>query len=489
MAASVLILLLASLWMAGFTNDDAFISFRYAKNLATGYGLVFNRGERVEGYTNFLWVLLLAGAWKISSNLVLVSKTVGIFSNCLTLLCSYHLCRMLRTKTGPLHGLALVLIGGSTAFVRSGFDGLETPLFTMLLCGGVLAYLKGLRASTAKKGEGWLAGSSLIFALLVLTRPDGGLAYGLTWLHAAWRFRSCQKNLVIFSLPMLLLFLPYFAWRWHYYGFILPNTYYAKGPGSIALYAHGAARIRNFLGKETGGILIASAVGLSILLFPTLETTVIGLAAGSRLIFTFWSGGVTAGYFHFLVPALPLIWILIEWVLYAWMQAAQQGTRGSFLLVSLFGLLFAGQVLDFVHYRSQYIEPERVGLEHAHISLGCWLKANSPPGATVAVGDIGAIGYFSGLRVLDLDGLVDTHIAHLPGTFGTKTDPHYVLAQSPDFIVLRVRRCQPDPADVFLPADSAIFLEPGFQQNYQRQSCWDFFPTYHLLVYGRNKLF
>ena len=42
--------------------DDAFISFRYARNLLDGHGLVWNPGERVEGYTNFLWTILLAGA-------------------------------------------------------------------------------------------------------------------------------------------------------------------------------------------------------------------------------------------------------------------------------------------------------------------------------------------------------------------------------------------------------------------------------------------
>src|SRR5262245_60209180 len=43
-----------------FVIDDAFISLRYARNLATGHGLVYNAGERVEGYTNFLWALFLA---------------------------------------------------------------------------------------------------------------------------------------------------------------------------------------------------------------------------------------------------------------------------------------------------------------------------------------------------------------------------------------------------------------------------------------------
>ena len=55
-------------WLASvawFLCDDAFISFRYVRNLVEGHGLVFNIGERVEGYSNFLWVLELAALWKL----------------------------------------------------------------------------------------------------------------------------------------------------------------------------------------------------------------------------------------------------------------------------------------------------------------------------------------------------------------------------------------------------------------------------------------
>ena len=49
-----------------FFYDDAFITFRYAANLAHGHGLVFNPGERVEGYSNFLWTVLLGiGCWQL----------------------------------------------------------------------------------------------------------------------------------------------------------------------------------------------------------------------------------------------------------------------------------------------------------------------------------------------------------------------------------------------------------------------------------------
>ena len=66
LAVAALLPWLLLAWLAEaawFLTDDAFISFRYARNLLEGNGLVFNPGERVEGYSNFLWVLELAALW------------------------------------------------------------------------------------------------------------------------------------------------------------------------------------------------------------------------------------------------------------------------------------------------------------------------------------------------------------------------------------------------------------------------------------------
>ena len=57
-ACAVLGILFA--YSIAWTCDDAWISFRYARNFVEGLGLVFNPGERVEGYTNFSWTLLAA---------------------------------------------------------------------------------------------------------------------------------------------------------------------------------------------------------------------------------------------------------------------------------------------------------------------------------------------------------------------------------------------------------------------------------------------
>jgi hypothetical protein len=466
-----------------WTVEDAFIGFRYAQNLARGVGLVLNKGERVEGYTNFLWLVLLAGASKIGLDPVFVSKILGTLFNSLAIVACFELCRIASTKKGPMKGLALVLTASNGLFIATSVEGLETPLFTMLLCWMLVTYLRGLRDSGRKQAT-WLAGSSVISALLMMTRPDGGLTCSMLWLHAACRFRLKPRNALIFTLPAILLYTPYFIWRWHYYGFFFPNTYYAKVGGTLALYAHGAAEIGKFLSVQTGGLVVAAIVGLLALLFPCTETTVVGLAALSRLMFEFWSGGVTAGNSRFLVPALPLVWLLVEHFLASWLGFGRLKTRSSYLQIGVCGLLLAVQSLEFARFRRAR-EGESAGLERAHVSLGRWLKENSGSEAKVAVGDIGAIGFWSDLRILDLDGLGDAYIAHRPGRFGDKGDAQYVLSQHPDFIVLRVRRCEPQLAD-FLPIDGKIYADPLFQSSFERRSCWEFNANNYLLLFHRK---
>ncbi len=486
LALSCVWLVVASVWIWGYTLDDAFIGFRYAQNLAAGRGLVFNEGERVEGYTNFLWIILLAAVPNLSAHVVLAAKVLGILFNVLTLVVCFFLGGTTPSTKAPFYGGALLLIGSNAALIASGVDGLETPLFTLLMSSAVLAYLKGLRAAAPREQAAWLAAASFLFGLLVLTRPDGALTYALVWLHAAWRFRFRRRQLALFTIPFLLLFAPYFLWRWQYYGAFFPNTFYAKHGGSAMLFSRGAARIRNFLGLQGGGLLAAGAVALSAALFASSESTVLALAVLSRLLFELWSGGEWSGYFRFLVPTLPFLWILIERLLAGGVRVAGLGRRGACLLAGLLALMLANQMLHFLSLRRQLFEPHRIGFERAHVALGKWLKTNSPFNATIAVGDIGAVSFYSGLRVIDTAGLANTHVARLPGVLYGKADPGYVLSQKPQFIVLLVRRCDPKPEDFYAAMDKAIAAEAEFKVQYGRVNCWEYNPDYHLLLFARR---
>ena len=125
-------------------------------------------------------------------------------------------------------------------------------------------------------------------------------------------------------------------------------------------------------------------------------------------------------------------------------------------------------------------------MERAHIALGKWLDAHSPPDATVAVGDIGAIGWWSHRRILDLDGLTDTYISHLPGVYPERHDSRYVLRQAPDYLVLRTSNCLPETQDILFGMDQAVYADPQLSREYKWTSCWEFWPRYDLVLYEKR---
>jgi hypothetical protein len=78
---SVILFILMLVYVWNFTIDDAFISFRYSEHLANGFGLVWNIGQApVEGYTNFLWVLIIASLFLLKLNPVSSTKVIGLLS-------------------------------------------------------------------------------------------------------------------------------------------------------------------------------------------------------------------------------------------------------------------------------------------------------------------------------------------------------------------------------------------------------------------------
>ncbi|HEX9671069.1 MAG TPA: hypothetical protein VGC93_16500, partial [Thermoanaerobaculia bacterium] len=132
-AAALLLARAAHLWDPYLLVDDAFISFRYAANLAEGHGLVFNVGERVEGYTNFLWTLLLAGGAALGLDLPRLSVALAAAAGIAAIGLLARLARHALPETPLLAALPPLLwaaLGSQPRFVVSG---METLLFAALL--------------------------------------------------------------------------------------------------------------------------------------------------------------------------------------------------------------------------------------------------------------------------------------------------------------------------------------------------------------------
>lgn len=466
------------LWTYWLT-DDAYISFRYAQNLVAGRGLAYNIGERVEGYTNFLWTVLAALALWLGGDLSFLAFLAGAALAIGLLLLTYRLgARLL----GPAWGLAAALICATSqpllVYTARG-AGLETGLFALLALLGCDAWLR-CRAD-GRRGSALAAGCWL--ALATLTRPEGALLFGLTFIAAVYpqlaqlaqlmqdpNGRSATPSRRGVRLPglrvvapsrqqlatpawmlgvYLAIVLPWFLWRFSYYGDLLPNTFYAKTGGGLRAALRGL--------EYAGGFALTLAVPFVLLVLggfvkrtrePGNEGTRERGSQGTRESANQYLWSVVAVYtlyiivvggdhfpgYRFFVPLVPPLAVLLAAGLaasHAWLHRIAPRAATALLALAL-----AGHAALALGSSASYDAIIAGDHESAGIwgEIGAWLATETPPGASVAAMGAGAIAYQSDRVVIDMLGLTDRHIAHMTvagmgdGTPGhEKRDPAYVL--------------------------------------------------------------
>ena len=471
----------ALVWLATssvFLTDDAFISFRYAANFSAGDGLVFNPGaEPVEGYTNFLWVLLLAGFDAVG----LSPETVAFP---LSLLCTLGLWALVAAfgawMQAPSRWLGIVLapllLVATRSWIVWASGGLETRLFELLVFAGVFALcMEREKLADAESTPRPIAG--LCFGLAALTRPEGvllgALGFGAIALFLRDRWGKGVPWLVRSGAVFGGLVGAHFAFRRAYYGEWLPNTYYAK-VGS--------------LGWETGAkYLAAFALEYAVYLWiPFLVCGTVWFCRMGRAFVPALFGAVcvphalyvaSVGGDHFEYRPLDLYFPFAYLLLAAGAASLARSTASAVAV----GVACLGIVVGIVELprqaasqfpaeylagfpgaagkdarRDAYLDPGQslvyrlpllrsiaethrdllrdlssqfVGLrreEHAlflekAVTEGKRLRAlvesgRFPEDASIAICCVGAIPYYSGLRTLDKHGLTDEFVARLGDT-------------------------------------------------------------------------
>ena len=161
-----------------YTIDDAYISFRYARNLVEGHGLVYNVGEYVEGYTNFAWTLLIAVGLEFGVAPEAFVNALGLTFGVATFVFTYIVAERL-APAGPVPCIATWLLASTAIFNGHAVFGFETAMFAGHLMAGSARFLV---ESQDEKRYPW---SGLLFAFAALTRPEAPLFFGLLLLHLA----------------------------------------------------------------------------------------------------------------------------------------------------------------------------------------------------------------------------------------------------------------------------------------------------------------
>ena len=427
--------------------EDAFITFRYAEHLSQGLGLAFNHnGVLSEGYSNPLWLMMLAGAAGLGLDLLLVSRYLGLTAGVGLLALLWHGSRGI---DGPLRALPAMLIALSPVLVHNVGIGLETPFFALLGLASVWLFVRQVERSRTRWREQALL-TGLLLAL-GLTRPEGwwlpvvlACSLGLRDLFLRERTPGRYRWLALWG-PSYGLYL---AWKLLYFGQLLPNTYHCK-------VAHGFPSLTQrltvglsyalafFVSQPTMAALLVVLV-LWVAWRPRWRSATTLAAIASYLAFIVAVGGDELGfaYFRFFLCLIPLVCLLLAWCL-ADLQGSDlrlPPTRAVFLT----GVLLLGSQVYLDEFRFEspkrfrlpvlvqrlcdgITEPKALvghatywfrdfrhneynAIEHR---AGHFLGCVYPPGTLMAGEQAGQIPYFSGLEFLDLYGLVTTEITHV----------------------------------------------------------------------------
>jgi arabinofuranosyltransferase len=429
----------AFLYYQGFgLVDDAFISFRYVDNLVAGHGLVWNPGQPVEGYTNLLWLLLLAPFAALGYDLVLPAAILGTCFSVGTL----ELLRRLTARTLPqrpplVHALPPLLLALNPSFAHWTTSGMETAAF----CFFVLLAASALLEVRERRRPALVA---LAFCAAYLTRPEGAFVAGILLLaHVLFANEGTRRSRLteaaVLALPLAGVVLIHVGIRLSYYGHLLPNTFYAKVVFGELTWSRGVHHLLAFF--TCAGLLVLPGLLLLRAEAPLRRLLASGyLLLAAYLLYLLMIGGDHPAWNRFYLPllALPLVGL---GELVARLAAAVRARRPQ--LVAMLAALFI-VLLTIPGWRwgesSQinYIRASKIGSEWL---LKDFFGPSVPTDAFIAASGVGYIGYYTPNRILDTWGLNDTHIAHRPvrpnptKKFGhDKTDWVYVLSVKPDYI-------------------------------------------------------
>lgn len=422
-AAIPALTLLSLAWLAlgiahhwGHWLDDAYISFRYALNFAEGRGMVFNPGERVEGITNLGFALMIAPFAR--SNPLFAARVMGITSTVASLLLLVAWGR--RSQLGaPAMAAALAVLVLPPWVPFAAVQGLETPVVMALVTLGWSRYA----AEREGRGAPW-AGAAM--GLAPAMRPDAAILAALIGLWHTLRGGPWNRRVGAAVLAVLLGAAGLVGLKLHWFGAILPNTFYAK-TGAFPFYG-GQQYLLTFLQAPSPAFGALTLLTLALALGRALrrdDRALPGLVMLSWLGMAWVVNGDFFANFRLLVPAWPALAGAVGLLV-----AALPGRFGPSLgalavLASLAPMLRVSEL-------SRPVDRERFPRTSARITMldaplfapwqakdwdrvlgdawtypTAWILTNTSPNERVGMTDIGLVSYTNDNPILDLLGLTD----------------------------------------------------------------------------------
>ncbi|HSG29100.1 MAG TPA: glycosyltransferase family 39 protein [Candidatus Krumholzibacterium sp.] len=417
LSACAVIFLVMIFPLRGSMTDDTFIHMQYARHLAEDGELSFNRGDPTYGATSPLWVFLLALVHKVGGDMAAWSRILSQFFGFASVLLVYRIVMRIDGRRFTAGAAALVM-SCEAWLVRWSTVGMETSFSVFMIAAVLMTSLSASRSTVRS-----LLFGALLF-LSYLTRPETLLIAPIfIFAFLAAGEGAPLRNRSIWLVSFLLCLLVWFPSIKAHTGTYFPLTAGAK-QGSIVFSAELLRR------ATVPARILGSSMALPL---AAVIAALVFRAAGSREILGPAGRGMGAGVLAGLIWifALPAVFVVMDFqVLSRYMILVSPAVIaiGMVAAVRIAGkvirsdgarrtavclLVAVAMAQNVLLYSLVIVRPTREfseGLSGVISEIGMYLARNADPGAVVAAPDIGAVGYYSGLRVLDLGGLVTPEI-------------------------------------------------------------------------------
>ena len=427
-----------ALYYGAWINDDAGISFTYARNLSNGYGLVLNPGdERVEGYSNPLWVFILS-LFSLSGLLdpVVTPKALSILSTFASFYLLYRISQhIFGSEKSLFHLLPPLLLSTNVSFVVWSISGLENGIYVLLILLAAYLYLKESDDPARRPFSG------IFFFMAAIARPEGILYFAAAFFHklltTVLKKQAAVRDLFwagLFVIPLLI----YHVWHFWYFASFFPNTYYAKMPVGNHLSkiwdtvlnfdSPGWIYVKTAFRDYNLRILLFSALFIVILYFRRSFQSIalILLFLGVTLFYPIYVGGDWMMHYRFLSPFFPLAYLFMGGALLGLWQlfTSQMAHRtiknnlfriplyaiSSFVVLFMITLLIYPNILYAKRVKADPTVPFSFIAKYGEKFNALAEKAFIQD-ASLLHPDLGGTSWVSRIRMLDLAGLADVHIA------------------------------------------------------------------------------
>ncbi len=429
--------------------DDAFISYRYAQNLAMGHGITWNPGQPpTEGYTNFLLVLILAPTIWAGLDPLLVTRA-------LSLLCVIAISGILfavsrrryncSANTAFMIAAIIFLVPATAALC---LVGLETVIYAFFL---LTSFIAGVAVIDRQKVSHSIIFSCLLF-LAMLLRPEAALIYPIIFIASllvAIRYNVPLKSLMVGSITLLVFGGTYLVWKYSHFGRFLPNPFYLKASGPALISPIGIGSVMSFIGNYCQLLaLVLSSLILSLYAnHPDHRWNKIVALTGSTFIVAYCLffahvDTLMDDYGRFLYPLVPLVILLATPTLAKVLGFFEciQSHKAFVIPVIMVAFLLALGVSDILHFydnAKDIISNDRAQAVRTPAQKEYRVAkalANFPQikEVRIAFADSGVIPYFTGALWLDVVGLNDGFIAR---TRDKNQLVDYFFSWSPDLVI------------------------------------------------------